>query len=398
MCRRVKAACFLILALILFANSIYAEGDAVTFDSDRQLKILIIADTQDTENPQEAMLRLVNASLDAADPDLVVFLGDMIHGPSVKGTDNVRKAIDAIVSPVAERRIPFALVFGNHDEGCGISNEEQLEIYQSYPGCLVTDSGDLPGCGNCFILVENPVHPENPVVLWFLDSGNHAEEGKGNYGYVHEEQNEWMLQAYDRLKAGYGEPVSYVFQHIPVPQVYNMLKKVPFGTAGSITQVGGDVFQWYLPDEQYIREGQFGEAPCASEYDSGEFDAWKRMNVKAAFFGHDHTNDYCTTYDGIDMIATTGAGFYYYGRGDEHGTRLVTLDANDPSGYKTRMLYYRDLVSEPLPGLFVPVLGVAYQQFLLSLIPLVIALIVIIVLLIRFAWRQRKRKKRAVPS
>ncbi len=143
-----------------------------TFFSDYPLRILIVADPQDIDTPQPAMLSLLNASLDAAKPDLVVFLGDMIHGRDLRGEEKVRKAIDAVVSPVVARGIPFALVFGNHDEECGISKEEQLKMYQSYPGCLTVDGEDLPGCGNSYLVVENPVHPEQPVVLWFMDSGS----------------------------------------------------------------------------------------------------------------------------------------------------------------------------------------------------------------------------------
>lgn len=391
--RKYARAMACIMAILLAVmNFACAENGAVRFSEDGQLKILIVADTQDTENPQEAMLRLLNASLDTAEPDLVIFLGDMIHGPSVSGMDNVRKAIDAIVSPAAERKIPFAVVFGNHDEECGISNEEQLKIYQSYPGCLTTDEEDLPGCGNTCILVENPVHPEKPVALWLADSGNKAADG--SYDCVKEEQNEWMLRTYRQLKTTYSEPVSFVFQHIPVPQVENFLEKASFGAAGAVTHVGGDIFSWYLPDTENIREGSFGEAPCPSGRDSGEFETWKQMNVRAAFFGHDHTNDYLVTWEGIDLVATAGAGFYHYGRGDEHGTRIVTISADTPEDYQTRMLYYKDIVTEPLPGLLVPTLGVLFQKYLFIGIAVLIVLIAVLVWLIRRIRKNRKKKRK----
>ena len=371
----------------------FAEGTTgfVPFP-DHPLNILIIADPQDIDTPQPAMLSLMNASIDAAQPDLVVFLGDMIHGRDLRGEEKVRKAIDAVVHPVVERGIPFALVFGNHDEECGISKEEQLKIYQSYPGCLAVDGKDLPGCGNYYLVVENPVQPESPIVLWFMDSGSYAEEGKGTYGYVTEEQNEWMLSAYEKLCGKYASPVSYVFQHIPVPQVYNMIKEVPFGTSGAVTCYGPNFGKWYVLDDEYIWEGHLGEGPCSSEYDSGEFDAWKKMNVKAAFFGHDHLNDYCGTYEGIDMVTTSGVGFYLYGRGDEHGTRLLTLNAENPAEYETKMLYYKDLVSEPLPGLFVSSLGVMLRKYVFMIIAAVVVVIVLVVLLIRWLVRRRKRR------
>ena len=388
---------FLVLAVLLVDVFCIASAEEMSrffLDPDHPFRILIIADPQDIDTPQPAMLSLLNASLDAAQPDLVVFLGDMIHGRDLRGEDRVRQAIDAVVSPVVERGIPFALAFGNHDEECGISKEEQLKIYQSYPGCLAVDGEDLPGCGNYYLVVENPVQPESPVVLWFMDSGSYAEEGKGTYGYVTEEQNEWMLSAYEELRGKYTSPVSYVFQHIPVPQVYNMIKEVPFGTSGAVTCYGPNFGKWYVLDDEYIWAGHMGEGPCSSEYDSGEFDAWKKMNVKAAFFGHDHLNDYCGTYEGIDMVTTSGVGFYLYGRGDEHGTRLVTLNAEAPVEYDTKMLYYKDLVSDQLPGLFVSSLGVMLRKYVFMIIAAVIVLIVVIVLLI--GWLVKRRKKRII--
>ena len=383
--------------VILCCTTSHADVDAddclFMLSPDHPLRVLIVADPQDIDTPQPAMLSLLNASLDATQPNLVVFLGDMIHGRDLSGDDRVQKAIDAVVSPVVERGIPFALVFGNHDEECGISKEEQLKIYQSYPGCLAVDGEDLPGCGNYYLVVENPVQPENPVVLWFVDSGSYAEEGKGTYGYVTEEQNEWMLSAYEELCGKYTSPVSYVFQHIPVPQVYNMIKEVPFGTSGAVTCYGPNFGKWYVLDDEYIWAGHMGEGPCSSEYDSGEFDTWKKMNVKAAFFGHDHLNDYCGTYDGIDMVTTSGVGFYLYGRGDEHGTRLVTLNAENPAEYKTKMLYYKDLVSEPLPGLFVSSLGVSLRKYAFMIIAAVVVVIVLVVLVIRWLVRRHKRKQ-----
>ena len=394
--RRISAIILIVIILLSSAfNMTLAENvsETVSFFLDKPFRVLIIADPQDIDTPQPAMLSLMNASLDAAQPDLVVFLGDMIHGRDLRGEDRVRKAIDAAVSPVVERGIPFALVFGNHDEECGISKEEQLKIYQSYPGCLAVDGEDLPGCGNYYIVVENPVQPESPVVLWFMDSGSYAEEGKGTYGYVTEEQNEWMLSAYEELCGKYASPVSYVFQHIPVPQVYNMIKEVPFGTSGAVTCYGPNFGKWYVLDDEYIWAGHMGEGPCSSEYDSGEFDAWKKMNVKAAFFGHDHLNDYCGTYEGIDMVTTSGVGFYLYGRGDEHGTRLVTVNAEKPAEYETKMLYYKDLVSEPLPGLFVSSLGVMLRKYLFMIIAALVLVIVLVVLLIRWLVRRHRRKK-----
>ena len=392
-----------LICFMLMTNSGFSEiHTSPAFWEDHSLRILILADPQDTDHPQETMLKLLNAALDEANPDLVVFLGDMIHGSSVHGREAVEKAIDAIVRPVTERNIPFTLVFGNHDDQCGLSNKEQLEIYRSYPGCLAADEENIPGCGNHYLQIENPIMPQSPIVLWFLDSGTYAEPGKGTYGYVTEAQNEWMLRQDALLKTHYDAPASYVFQHIPVPQVYDMLQTVPFFTHGAVTCYGPNFGKWYLPNPDFIWAGSLGEGPCSSEYDSGEFAAWKTMGVRAAFFGHDHLNDYCGTYEGIDLITTSGLGFYLYGKGDEHGARVITIHAEKPMDYETHMLYYRDIVSAPLPGLFVPTLGVLIQRYLLLAVCALLVLIATVVTVIRHhrkvsANKSRKKTVKATP-
>ncbi len=46
------------------------------FDTNGEFKILLLADTQDTDEPQKEMLEIINNTLDSENPDLVIFLGD----------------------------------------------------------------------------------------------------------------------------------------------------------------------------------------------------------------------------------------------------------------------------------------------------------------------------------
>lgn len=67
-----------------FAIQSFAEtGDETTLKfKDGKFRILVFADPQDDLNPCEETLDLMYASIEAAKPDLVVFTGDNIHGPS----------------------------------------------------------------------------------------------------------------------------------------------------------------------------------------------------------------------------------------------------------------------------------------------------------------------------
>ena len=137
-------------------------------------------------------------------------------------------------------------------------------------------------------------------------------------------------------RAGY---ILFLFQHIPVPEIYELLKEVPKGTDGAVKKDG----KYYVLNTD-IASGHLDEGPCPAKVNGGEFDAWKQQgDIKAAFFGHDHNNDFCGTYDGIDMVHTSGVGFYIYGNGPLHGSRVIDIDENTLD-YSTYMMYYNDLV------------------------------------------------------
>lgn len=388
--------CILITIFMLLSQTASAVGDkGLCFDEKGEFRILIVADTQDIANPQEKMLRLLSASLDQAKPDLVVLLGDVIHGPAILTEEGTKKAIDAVVAPIAERGIPFAVVFGNHDDEGGVSKELQMQWYNSYDGCLAVEGEDMTGCGNYNLLIQDKAGEKNIFNLWFIDSGTYSyTEALGkSYAYVEYDQLAW----YERESAALaeqngGEPIpSFVFQHIPVPEVYDMLSVVPEGTLGAVQGHGIYSDSYYVINPEYISKGALGEAPCPPDAKSGEFDAWKRAgDIVAAFFGHDHVNDYEGSLDGIDMVSTTGTGFFIYGAGENHGTRLVTLYESSPAEYDTEMLYYKDIVDAPLPNYFISTFGAFWFYGVLSAVLLLAVVVTVAVVIIKRARKKRK--------
>ena len=115
------ALCAVLLVSLVPAARAAQDGGQLQFDENGEFRILIVADTQDIDKPQKETLALLEAELDAAQPDLVVFLGDQIHGPSTgRSVERTQKALDAILQPVAARELPFAVVFGNHDDEGGV--------------------------------------------------------------------------------------------------------------------------------------------------------------------------------------------------------------------------------------------------------------------------------------
>lgn len=143
---RNKAAAVLLAAAVVatsmapaFAKEKAPEGE-LRFREDGSFTIMLLADAQDTNRTKPDTVELIEASLDEVKPDLVILMGDNIagswFGARIHAQEKAEKAIGNIVGPIAQRRIPFALVFGNHDPASPLTLEEQIKIYQSYPGCL----------------------------------------------------------------------------------------------------------------------------------------------------------------------------------------------------------------------------------------------------------------------
>ena len=401
--KRKKSLCAALCALLLTALTppVSAAEDAgmLQFDENGEFRILIVADTQDTAKPQEATIRLLNAELDAADADLVIFTGDQVHGPSVRSEAAMEKALDAILAPAAGRGIPFAAVFGNHDDEGGVSKETQLAIYQRYPGCLMTAGPeDITGCGNYNLLVWSADGSRPVCNLWFFDSGTYGEKGVSKYARVEQDQLDWYTSTAASLKAQYGESIpAYLFQHIIVPEIYDLLTEVPSAekNADGVVEGYSSRSGHYYKMGEGFSAGHLGEAPCPPDIPSGEFAALRETgDVVAAFFGHDHVNDFVGTYEGIDLVNTSGTGFYIYGDREYHGARLLVLRENAPTEYDTEMLYYKDLVDEPLPSGLAPKHGKYVENIVIGAVAGLVLLAAAGVFIgIRVSRRKKQRRK-----
>lgn len=351
----------ILTVLMLFAFSIpaYADetGDSrmkLKFNSDGKFKILAIADAQDTDTPQKETIDMLTNALDEAKPDLVVFLGDNIAG-WWKGVDKAKteKAIDNIIKPVDERGIPFAIVFGNHDhEGLADDNNKmteeeakafQLECYQKYKTCLAVAGEDLTGYCNYNLTIQSGTSDKDVFNLWLMDSNPYAEEG--GYGYVQPDQTEWYIRKSNELKEqNSGTPLpSLLFQHIPVPEVYELADELDKKEKGAVKGQTALTNKKYYKTNNKVTQGGFEEGPCSAGVAHNQFETWKQQgDIIGAFFGHDHPNDYLGTIDGIQLCAVPATGYYSYGW--NHGCRTITLDEGDLSTFETTLYHSDDLL------------------------------------------------------
>ena len=246
----------------------------LSFQSD-SFVILQIADTQDGAKISPDTLDLMDAAIERTKPDLVVFSGDQIWGKqNFRGSrEKVEKALRALLAPVLSRNIPFTVCFGNHDRQVGLSNDEQLKIYQSFPNCVAEDTPGIDGTANhCIEICDG----EKPVfLLYLLDS--HTGLKTGGYDCVHQNQIDWYKKVRDGYEKQCGHVLpSVVIQHIPLCEVFALLQEVKKSTKGAVQGFRTHAGRWYvLRRDRVNMEGFMRESPADPQENSGEFAAFK---------------------------------------------------------------------------------------------------------------------------
>ena len=335
-------------------NFLRAEKEPLKFSSDGKFRILHLTDIHEVmpemddddnreipENKDKETLNVIEKCLEEAKPDLVVFGGDNVSGYWEEfNYDLIYKTITKIVEPIKRRNIPLALVFGNHDGEVGFYTDIQMIMYSDYDNCRSTlNDEDVFGCGNCNLTIKSSDGKRNAFSIWLMDSNDYMsdDEGDSGYAYVHEDQIAWYEKRSKELRdENGGNPVpAILFQHIPVQQEIHELQEVAEPGENVVEHDG----KYYSFGDKLI-SGRLREYPCPpfmKQDHTAQLKSWKKMgDIKAAFFGHDHVNDFHIKVDGISLYQTIGCGYFTYGR--EHGGRLIILDENNPENIETKTI------------------------------------------------------------
>lgn len=318
---------------------------------DGKFKIMLLGDLHDcydmkNDNAADKMddtLALIGKAVNELKPDLVIYMGDNARASTEY---EMRAVISRITYPVSVSDTPFDLVFGNHDRECEVDLPTQLKLYREHENCYAfnADNG-LSGYGNHNLVIKSGDGEKDIFNLWFIDSHNlYSDRSKSYYDAVHEDQIEWYKKTAKELADKNGGKVlpSLLFQHIPVPEEYELLREAkPYEKLDSVQghKTYSDKYYMLKPEV----EGYLGEGPAVPDFNSGEFAAWKETgDVLGAFFGHDHMNDFAGYVDGILLAQCKTAGFRVYTDGCRSGVRLITLEENNPENVQTRMYHFKD--------------------------------------------------------
>lgn len=322
-----------------------------------KFKILCISDLHGVVDFDVRILRDLEAILDGVKPDLLLVLGDMLWRDAVESQENMRKFLRPVFKIVEDRKIPWAHVFGNHDNDAnGAIPFSQQEIYEEF-GYNLTKRGpaDIHGVGN-FVL---PIHAENgdDIVfnVWGIDShdsmgdfmkefglgdpGNKWDrqcvyptclhDWGGSYDTLNFDQVMWYWQSSKELEKHAGHRIpGLMSMHIALPEYVITYKNTA---------------------ESYY-EGTRREGVGCSPINSGMLNAiLDRGDVKTVVCGHDHINDFTGSFLGIKLCNDAGLNYDGYCADDLRGGRVFEISEADPDNVKTYMVRSADFVKE-YPG------------------------------------------------
>lgn len=323
------------------------EAPVLKFDENGEFKILHLCDCQDGYPADARMFEYINTVLETYEPDLVILGGDNTVGEE----ETKELAVEELVKPFVDHKVPFTLVFGNHDYQQGYNNDELFEMYKRYGGeyCVAYDAvPELHGTATHNLPVYASDSDDIKFNLWMFDSGTYVQDENGDdigYDCVTEDQINWYKETSDALaqQAG-GKVPSLAFQHIIVGDVYDMLFAESPIALGEITrEFNGKIYSFFPKLHNFT--GFLLEYPCPGVYNYGQFDAMvEQGDVLGIFSGHDHTNDFETELDGIKIINTPSATQSHYSSPVNNGARLITIKEDDTWNFTSEVITYNELI------------------------------------------------------
>lgn len=346
--------CAVLFIAAVIPGSFAATGNVLEF-KDGEFKILVLSDTQDDQHPAYDMLNFVKKAIENANPDLILFTGDLVEDSRIGdiGTDDepfregvlskdlfgnvddektIENAVTAaryVLDIFQDSGVPFAIAQGNNDYKCVINNEQWLELYSEYSNNLTLDMSDDAEGRIDYNLEIKGSDGKTAFNIWMMDTGRHG---------INDDQIEWYKTKSSQYTAGNGgEPIpAMAFQHINTVDIGNLFEECKMTDDGA-RAVGTKFYR--LNREIATGYNFFAYEPGLT---SDEFKAWKEQgDVIAAFFGHQHVEGFSGMVDGIELGFTNGCEMAKTG---PYGYRVITLHEDDIKNYDNEVWFYEGTV------------------------------------------------------
>ena len=259
----------------------------------------------------------IRALVNSTRPDMIFITGDVVYGEF----DDDGSALRWFIGLMDSFEIPWAPVFGNHDNESKIGVRAQCEMLESSKYCLFR-RGDVSGNGNYTVGVS--VGGELVRVLYMLDSNgctNTADPEVIRKKVICPNQLDFVEESSKEIASEAGRVVpGFMAFHIP-PSIFVEAER----EKGYVTD---DRRYYTIGVDVEARDDDFGfmqENAQLIECEADMLDFTARVGVDAIFVGHHHSMSSVIRYHHLRLVYGLKTGQYdTYIPGSVGGT-LVTL-------------------------------------------------------------------------
>lgn len=350
---------------------------AVEVESGRDVRVLQLTDTQILDGGQarsatrfggnsigpkitysevyDRCYKYVKNAIDRTNPDLILLTGDIIYGEF----DDSGRWFTETVNYIDSFGIPWAPIFGNHDNESQKGVTWQCEQFENAEHCLFK-RGDITGNGNYSVGI---IQDKKLIkTIYMMDSNGCSYAYKDGYGATDENGNpltfnqgekvkttagfgadqvEWLESSSKKIDEELGYTVSkFLGMHIPLSQFSQAAYESEYQSSADnynseTYKIGVDVT---------AKNGDFGEKGerfKGAHTVTGLWDVLKQNSFDGVFVGHSHQNSVSILYDGIRLTFGLKAGTFDRYLSRSLGGTQITLNAN---GFKVKHIYYEEVI------------------------------------------------------
>jgi len=326
------------------------------FSDDGKFKVLLFSDIQCVEDGDIRTLEAIEKIVADKQPDLVLWGGDNPH--SAPDKESFVRMISKFAGPMESRNIPWAVVYGNHDDAMCLSmslDEVEQVLENEFPCCVTKHTEGIHGVSNYVLPVYSSNDGEKIALNVFaLDTGRTLRELnrdtdisvdivesiklpnpvmglRNSFGMIRFDQLMWYWNTSCEIERENGKTPAIMLAHYG-PHENIAIRENP---------------------EETEMVGEFTERISPASINCGLFSTvLQRGDVMGIYYGHNHRNNAEGKYCGIRLGYIGCIGYDAYGFKSDtdsghnrlRGARLLTFDEADVKNYSSEYILASDYV------------------------------------------------------
>jgi 3',5'-cyclic AMP phosphodiesterase CpdA len=259
-------------------------------------------------------------------PDLILITGDIVYG-EFDDAGSSQVAFNALMEEIG---IPWAPVFGNHDNETKMGVDWQCKLYESAAHCLF-DRGSVTGNSNYGIELWQQGELQRVIYMMVSNGCNKKPFIIG----MQPDQLDWLRAECCRIHTEHPAVPVFVCYHIPSADFTDAAIAAGYVDRYDTRE---DFVSFDLSADTPAHEGDFGAKKWRSlPTKPAQLPLFRECGVDAVFVGHEHRNFSSVAYGGIRWTFGLKTGWYDSHDRDNTGGTLITLQGK---GFAVRHIVY----------------------------------------------------------